>query len=204
MPTRCSAWRASIPVPVLMVGAGLFLAGSKTGQTVTQKASDIASDLSEDLLQRAHDLGDQVGEFGDCSEKLCIGPVRSHKCRRIGRSRPDQPDCRRCKWRLRCGFQNGSGPGGLTRRTRWLVAQPASRRRASEWRLLPRPPSRIPLHRSEIRWQAGRVTSRNKLVRMASSTGDAVQDIASGAASAARHTANTDRRGRKGCGQGSA
>ena len=106
----------AIPAPVLMVGAGLFLAGSKTGQTVTQKASDIASDLSEDLLQRAHDLGDQVEEFGDFSEELCIRPVRSHQCRRIGRSRPDQPDCRRCKWRLRCRFQNGSGPGGLTRR----------------------------------------------------------------------------------------
>lgn len=52
----------SIPVPVLMVGAGLFLAGSKTGQAVTQKASDVASDLSEDLVQRAHDFGDQVGQ----------------------------------------------------------------------------------------------------------------------------------------------
>ncbi|WP_291858433.1 hypothetical protein [Bradyrhizobium sp.] len=51
----------SIPVPVLMVGAGLFLAGSKTGQAVTQKASDVVSDLSEDLVRRAHDFRDQVG-----------------------------------------------------------------------------------------------------------------------------------------------
>ena len=50
-----------VPVPVLMVGAGLFLAGSKSGQAATQKASDIASDLSEDLVQRAQGLGDQVG-----------------------------------------------------------------------------------------------------------------------------------------------
>ncbi len=42
----------SIPVPVLMVGAGLFLAGSKSGQNVTQKASDLASGLSEDLVRR--------------------------------------------------------------------------------------------------------------------------------------------------------
>ena len=50
----------AIPFPVLMVGAGLFLAGSKTGQGVTQKASDMAADLSEEMLRRTHDLGDQV------------------------------------------------------------------------------------------------------------------------------------------------
>ena len=50
----------SIPFPVLMVGAGLFLAGSKTGQAVTQKASDIAADLSDEVVRRAHDLNDQV------------------------------------------------------------------------------------------------------------------------------------------------
>ena len=60
----------SIPVPVLMVGAGLFLAGSKTGQAVTQKASDVASDLSEDLVRRAHDFGDQVGDSASAA-KAC-------------------------------------------------------------------------------------------------------------------------------------
>src|SRR4051794_26493391 len=38
----------AIPVPVLMVGAGLFLAGSKTGQSLTQKASDMAGDLYDE------------------------------------------------------------------------------------------------------------------------------------------------------------
>ncbi len=52
----------SIPVPILMVGAGLFFAGSKTGQSITQKASDMASDLSEDLGRRGHDLTAQVEE----------------------------------------------------------------------------------------------------------------------------------------------
>jgi hypothetical protein len=52
----------SIPVPILMVGAGLFFAGSKTGQSITQKASDMASDLSEDLSRRGHDLTAQAGE----------------------------------------------------------------------------------------------------------------------------------------------
>ncbi len=50
----------AIPLPVLMVGAGLFFAGSKTGQAATQKASDMAADLSDEVVRRAHDLGDQV------------------------------------------------------------------------------------------------------------------------------------------------
>ncbi len=51
----------SIPLPVLMVGAGLFFAGSKTGQSITQKASDMASDLSDELGRRGHDLSTQAG-----------------------------------------------------------------------------------------------------------------------------------------------
>lgn len=51
----------AIPLPILMVGAGLFFAGSKTGQSITQKATDMASDLSDDLGRRAHDLSDQAG-----------------------------------------------------------------------------------------------------------------------------------------------
>jgi hypothetical protein len=52
----------AIPFPVLMVGAGLFLAGSKTGQAATQKASDMAAGLSEEMVRRGHDLSDQVQE----------------------------------------------------------------------------------------------------------------------------------------------
>jgi len=52
----------TIPVPVLMVGAGLFFAGSKTGQAITQKASDVASDLSDEVNHRARDFKDQIGE----------------------------------------------------------------------------------------------------------------------------------------------
>jgi hypothetical protein len=50
----------AIPLPVLMVGAGLFFAGSKTGQAASQKASDVAADLSDDVVRRARELGDQV------------------------------------------------------------------------------------------------------------------------------------------------
>jgi hypothetical protein len=52
----------AIPLPVLLVGAGLFFAGSRTGQAASQKAMDMASDLSDQVQRRAHDVRDQVGE----------------------------------------------------------------------------------------------------------------------------------------------
>jgi hypothetical protein len=52
----------AVPLPVLMIGAGLFFAGSKTGQVATQKAIDTASDLSDEVQRRASDIRDQVGE----------------------------------------------------------------------------------------------------------------------------------------------
>lgn len=52
----------AIPMPVLMVGAGLFLAGSKSGQAVTQKASDVAADVSGQVMRQARNLGDQLQE----------------------------------------------------------------------------------------------------------------------------------------------
>jgi hypothetical protein len=51
----------AIPMPVLLVGAGLFFAGSKTGQSAVQKASDMASDFSDEVRRGGHDLSDQVG-----------------------------------------------------------------------------------------------------------------------------------------------
>src|ERR1700716_3200769 len=57
----------SIPFPVLMVGAGLFL-GSKTGQTATQKASEAVSDLSDGVGRRARDFGKQVGESASATK----------------------------------------------------------------------------------------------------------------------------------------
>jgi hypothetical protein len=51
----------AIPMPVLLVGAGLFFAGSKTGQSTIKKASEAASDLSDEVRRQGHDLSDQVG-----------------------------------------------------------------------------------------------------------------------------------------------
>jgi hypothetical protein len=52
----------AIPVPILMIGAGLFFAGSKTGQAATQKASDVAADVSGEAMRQAREFGDQVKE----------------------------------------------------------------------------------------------------------------------------------------------
>lgn len=46
----------SIPVPVLMIGAGLFLAGSKTGQATARRMSDAASNLASRAGNRVQDL----------------------------------------------------------------------------------------------------------------------------------------------------
>jgi hypothetical protein len=58
----------TIPLPVLMVGAGLFFAGSKTGQAATKKASDVVSDLSDEAGRRARDFGNQVGESASAAK----------------------------------------------------------------------------------------------------------------------------------------
>jgi hypothetical protein len=52
----------AIPLPVLMVGAGLFFAGSKTGQATSQKASDVAADVSGEVARRLREMGDRVHE----------------------------------------------------------------------------------------------------------------------------------------------
>ena len=58
----------TIPLPILMVGAGLFFAGSKTGQAATQKASEVVSDLSDEVGRRARDFGNQVGESASAAK----------------------------------------------------------------------------------------------------------------------------------------
>lgn len=52
----------AIPVPILMVGAGLFLAGSKTAKAATQQASDYAADLTDEAMRRTHDFRDDLGQ----------------------------------------------------------------------------------------------------------------------------------------------
>lgn len=59
------AWPAmkmlrAIPAPILMIGAGLFLTGSRTGQDLSRRALGTASDLADDVRHKAHDLSDAV------------------------------------------------------------------------------------------------------------------------------------------------
>ncbi len=71
----------SIPLPVLMIGAGLYFAGSKTGQATGRKASRMASDFADDMGRRTHDARDafsaaqrQVADrFGDASAAVSSG-----------------------------------------------------------------------------------------------------------------------------------
>jgi hypothetical protein len=58
----------TIPFPVLMVGAGLFLAGSKTGQSATRKAGEMASDISDEVGRRARECGNQVGQSASAAK----------------------------------------------------------------------------------------------------------------------------------------
>lgn len=50
----------TIPAPVLMVGAGLYLAGTKKGQEVTRQATDAASEFADDAMRRARELRHDV------------------------------------------------------------------------------------------------------------------------------------------------
>jgi len=46
----------------LMIGAGLFLTGSKAGRDLGRKASDVAEDVSDEAQRRARELGDQIAQ----------------------------------------------------------------------------------------------------------------------------------------------
>jgi hypothetical protein len=59
----------AIPAPVLMIGAGLFLMGSKSGKQITQKAADLAGGLvdqaavgAESMKRTLHDAQDTASQ----------------------------------------------------------------------------------------------------------------------------------------------
>src|SRR4051794_37321964 len=59
----------AVPLPVWMVGAGLFFAGSK-GQAVARRATDAASDLSNSMMQRARNMGDQAADAAAAAQSF--------------------------------------------------------------------------------------------------------------------------------------
>jgi hypothetical protein len=65
----------AIPLPILMIGAGLFFAGSKTGRDLTQKASDMAGDVTDEARRRVHDLGDQVSQAASDAKEYTADAV---------------------------------------------------------------------------------------------------------------------------------
>ncbi len=52
----------AIPVPILLVGAGLYLAGTKKGQAVAREANDMTRDLASEAGRRARELGSELSE----------------------------------------------------------------------------------------------------------------------------------------------
>lgn len=50
----------AIPVPIWLVGTGLYLAGTKSGAAATQKASEVVGDLADQVVRSARELGDQI------------------------------------------------------------------------------------------------------------------------------------------------
>jgi len=67
----------AIPAPVLMVGAGLYLAGSKTGQAVTQKASDAAVDFAGEVERRAREFTHDAVETATAAGQYAAGSVQA-------------------------------------------------------------------------------------------------------------------------------
>jgi ElaB/YqjD/DUF883 family membrane-anchored ribosome-binding protein len=55
----------SIPAPIWMIGAGLFLTGTKAGQDLTSQASDRVGEVADHVGRAQHDLGDAVAGARD-------------------------------------------------------------------------------------------------------------------------------------------
>lgn len=59
----------AIPTPVLMIGAGIYLAGSKSGQQLTQRASDAAMDAAEEMQRRARQYGADAADAAQAARE---------------------------------------------------------------------------------------------------------------------------------------
>ena len=65
----------AIPLPVWMMGAGLFLAKSSAGQSLTRKATDAASDFSNSMVQRTREIGDRATDAASAAKSLASEKV---------------------------------------------------------------------------------------------------------------------------------
>ncbi|MCG6206806.1 hypothetical protein LPW26_19325 [Rhodopseudomonas sp. HC1] len=67
----------AIPTPVLMVGAGLYLAGSKSGQQLTQRASEAAADLAGEVERRARSFSADVADTAVAARDYASGAIQA-------------------------------------------------------------------------------------------------------------------------------
>lgn len=61
------AWPAfrlvrAIPLPIMMIGAGLYLTGTKSGQKLSRSVADSAGDLAGEARRQVHDITDAATE----------------------------------------------------------------------------------------------------------------------------------------------
>ena len=62
----------SIPLPVWMIGAGIFFTSSSKGQELSRQAADAASEVTDAARRRVHDLRDQLGEAASDSKSYAV------------------------------------------------------------------------------------------------------------------------------------
>jgi hypothetical protein len=67
----------AIPAPVLLVGAGLYLAGSKSGKQITQRASDAARDLANEAEHRARAFGANAADAAVAAQQIASGTLQA-------------------------------------------------------------------------------------------------------------------------------
>ncbi|NEW87224.1 hypothetical protein DU475_08110 [Rhodopseudomonas sp. WA056] len=63
----------AIPAPVLMIGAGLYLAGTRSGAELTQRASDKARDLAGDLERRTREFSADAADTAVAAREYASG-----------------------------------------------------------------------------------------------------------------------------------
>lgn len=62
----------SIPLPVWMIGAGIFFTSSSKGQELSRQAADAAGDVTDAARRKVHDLRDQLAEAASDSTAYAV------------------------------------------------------------------------------------------------------------------------------------
>jgi hypothetical protein len=67
----------AIPLPIALIGAGLFLTGTSKGREITKGAADRASDFADEAGRRAHDLRDASSDaMGAVADRVAEAATR--------------------------------------------------------------------------------------------------------------------------------